>query len=328
MKLLTFRHPETGLPSPGVLLDDYWILDLSPASRVAGEKDILSVDALIAAGDEGIAHARRVLAHAKANPATATLHALPAVTLLAPFRPLQLRCFSVYPKHMRNATRQVLAHDHGPLVRLAGRLLMKAASKRFLARPVYYKGTHTHIVGPDAPILRPPHGERLDYELELGVIIGKKGKEISEVDALAHIFGYTIFNDVSARKQLRREVGGIGGTGPTKGKDFDHSNIIGPWIVTRDEIEDPQQLQGIARLNGKEVGRGHTGGMAHSVARQIAHLSHGETIYPGELIGTGAMENCCGIEHWRFLEEGDEVELEIERIGTLASRVVPRVGTA
>lgn len=321
MKLLTFCHPETGKPAPGALLEDHWILDLAAASNAAGEDEIKSIDQLVIQGDEGVSRARRVLAHAEANLTKATLHGLPGTVLLAPFKPIQLRCFSVYPQHVRNATRQVLKHEHGAIVRFLARFVMGAASKRFQSKPLYYKGVHTHIVGPDASIIRPPYGERLDFELELGVIIGKQGKDISEGDALSHVFGYTIFNDVSARKQLRQEVGGIGSAGPTKGKDFDNSNIIGPWIVTRDEIADPQKLQGIARLNGKEIGRGNTSGMAHSIAREITHLSYGETIYPGELIGSGAMENCCGIEHWTFFEDGDEVDLEIEHIGTLTSRV-------
>lgn len=325
MKLFTFEDVRTGAPRPGSLVDDHWAVDLGTASQAAGMKEIGSIDELIREGDDGIERARKAMEFAGANLASSELLPFDKLTLLAPCQPIQMRCFSVYPQHARNAFQQVLKHEHGLAVRLLAKLFMGAAGKRFAAKPFYYKGIHMHIVGPHAPIVRPPYGDMLDFELELAVIIGKQGKNIPEEDALSHVFGYTIFNDVSARKQLRREVSGFGSAGPTKGKDFDNSNIIGPWIVTRDEIKDPQDLHGISRLNGKEVGRGSTAGMAHSIAKQISHASYGETIYPGEMIGTGAMENCCGIEHWTFLEDGDEVELEIGRIGVLTNCVAPNL---
>lgn len=321
MKLFTFEDLRTGEPRPGSLIDEHWAVDLGIASRQAGMEEIHSIDELVREGDAGIARAKKVLNFAEARLAQTELLAINKLTLLTPCHPVQMRCFSAYPQHARNASRQVLKHEYGLAVRLLAKLFMGAAAKRFAAKPFYYKGIHMHIAGPGAPIIRPPYGEKLDFELELGVIIGKKGKNIAEEDALSHVFGYTIFNDVSARKQLRQEVSGFGSAGPAKGKDFDNSNIIGPWIVTRDEIEDPQALRGVSRVNGKEIGHGSTGGMAHSIARQIAHASYGETIYPGEMIGTGAMENCCGIEHWTFLEDGDEVELEIEKVGVLRNRV-------
>lgn len=324
MKLLTFEHPETGAPTPGLAFDDHWIIDLTQTSRSAGKPIIHSIDELILEGDDGIARAQEILAFAKAETAKASLIPMPSCKLLAPFHPRALRCFSVYPGHIQNVIRQKLKHEHGVLLRMATGFLTNMAPKRIKARPLYYKGVHLNIVGPEASIIRPPFGDRLDYELELGVIIGRGGKDIPAATALEHVFGYTIFNDVSARTQMSREMSGFGSAGPAKGKDFVNSNIIGPWIVTRDEIPDPQALEGIARINGKEIGRGRTGDMAHSVAQQIAYASYGENIYPGEFIGTGAMANCCGIEHWRFLEDGDEVDLEIKGIGQLTNQVAAK----
>ena len=193
--------------------------------------------------------------------------------------------------------------------------------KEFYRGPAYYKGNHTSVVGPEVDIPWPSFPEtKLDYELELGLVIGRSGQDIAESDALAYVFGYTIYNDLSARDRLHTELMG-GKLGPLKGKDFEGGNAIGPWIVTADEIPDPGALRMEVRVNGVSRGVGHTSEMYHSVGAMVAEASLGELVLPGEFIGTGAVGDGTGIERWEFLEPGDVVELEIEKIGLLRNRV-------
>jgi len=136
------------------------------------------------------------------------------------------------------------------------------------------------------------------------------------------------FQRFSARDIQVKEMGGR--LGPTKGKDFDCGNAIGPVLVTPDEIPDPYNLIMKARLNGEEVSRGHTRGMTWTFEQMIAYVSRSETLYPGEFFGSGTgtvpesgeESRCCGVEMGRFLQPGDTIELEVERIGTLRSHIV------
>jgi 2-keto-4-pentenoate hydratase/2-oxohepta-3-ene-1,7-dioic acid hydratase in catechol pathway len=160
----------------------------------------------------------------------------------------------------------------------------------------------------------------MDYELEIAAVIGRKGRDIAQSDANNYIFGYTIFNDFSARDAQAREMSGP--LGPAKGKDFDGANILGPCIVTPDEIGDLYNLTMIARVNGEEWSRGNTGTIHWRFDQIIAFLSDSETLYPGEVLGSGTVGNGCGLESLRFLKHGDEVELEIENIGVIRNRVL------
>jgi 2-keto-4-pentenoate hydratase/2-oxohepta-3-ene-1,7-dioic acid hydratase in catechol pathway len=110
--------------------------------------------------------------------------------------------------------------------------------------------------------------------------------------------------------------------GPAKSKDFDTANVMGPCLVTADEVEDPYNLTMIARVNGEEWGRGNSSAMRWKFEDVIAHVSRSETLYPGEFLGSGTVGNGCGFEQMRYLKPGDVVELEVERIGILRSRVV------
>jgi len=110
--------------------------------------------------------------------------------------------------------------------------------------------------------------------------------------------------------------------GPAKSKDFDTGNVMGPCLVTADEIEDPYNLKMTARVNGEEWGSGNTKDMFWKFEDVIAHISQGETLYPGEVLGSGTVGNGCGLEQMRYLQPGDHVELEIEKIGILASHIV------
>jgi 2-keto-4-pentenoate hydratase/2-oxohepta-3-ene-1,7-dioic acid hydratase in catechol pathway len=137
--------------------------------------------------------------------------------------------------------------------------------------------------------------------------------------AREHIFGYTIFNDISARDAQAVEMGGM--LGPAKGKDFDTGNVMGPCLVTVDELPDPYNLSMVARVNGEEWGRGNSRDMYWKFEDVIAHISRSETLYPGEFFGSGTVGNGCGLEQMRYLKPGDVVELEVEGIGLLRTRI-------
>jgi len=184
--------------------------------------------------------------------------------------------------------------------------------------PVYYKGNHRTIIGPDEPLSWPLETTKLDYELELACIIGRKGKDISERQAEDYIAGYTIMNDFSARDIQFQEMACR--LGPAKGKDF--ATALGPCLVTPDEIADLGALTMIARVNGEEWSRGRFGTIHWSFAQMIAHVSRGETIYPGDVFGSGTVGGGCGLELDRYLKPDDVVELEIQPIGILRTRVV------
>lgn len=186
--------------------------------------------------------------------------------------------------------------------------------------PLYYKGNRFSCIGHDEPVYWPTFAEKMDYELELAVIIGKTVRDIPEESAMEAVFGYTIFNDFSARDQQSRETSFR--MGPAKGKDFDTGNAFGPCIVTRDEIPNPESLRMAVRINGKLVTETVSGGMQHGIAKCISYISQSETLHPGEIIGLGTLGNGCGYESLSFLQDGDEVELEVENIGTLRNRLM------
>ena len=189
--------------------------------------------------------------------------------------------------------------------------------------PVYYKGNHRTIIGPDEDLLWPLETTKLDYELELACVVGRKGRDISERDAQHYIAGYTIMNDFSARDIQFQEMACR--LGPAKGKDF--ATAIGPCLMTPDEIPDLNALTMIARVNGEVWSKGRFGTIHWSFPQMIAHVSRGETIYPGDLFGSGTVGGGCGLEMDRYLNPGDVVELEIQPIGVLRTRVVSKKGT-
>jgi 2-keto-4-pentenoate hydratase/2-oxohepta-3-ene-1,7-dioic acid hydratase in catechol pathway len=184
--------------------------------------------------------------------------------------------------------------------------------------PVYYKGNHRTIIGPDEVLSWPLDTMKLDYELELACVIGRKGKDVSERRAEDYIAGYTIMNDFSARDIQFQEMACR--LGPAKGKDF--ATALGPCLVTPDEIADLGALTMIARVNGEEWSRGRFGTIHWSFAQMIAHVSRGEMIYPGDVFGSGTVGGGCGLEMDRYLKPGDVVELEIQPIGVLKTQVV------
>ncbi|EKN65774.1 fumarylacetoacetate hydrolase family protein [Neobacillus bataviensis LMG 21833] len=193
--------------------------------------------------------------------------------------------------------------------------------------PVFYFSNHLAIKGPGESIVIPIECEWLDYELEIACIIGKEGRGISEDKADEYIFGYCILNDWSARDLQRKEM--KVGLGPAKGKDF--STSIGPWVVTKDEMEPFKAGKGFnltmkARVNGSLLSEGNMKDIYYSFGEMIARASQGVTLYPGEIIGSGTVGTGCilelGEEIHRWLEPGDEVELEIDHLGVLKNTII------
>ena len=182
----------------------------------------------------------------------------------------------------------------------------------------YYKGDPDTVVGPDALVQIPQYCQKFDYELELAMVIGRRGKNIRKDEAERYIAGYTIWNDFSARDQQMREA--PLGMGPSKAKDFDAGNAVGPYLVTADEL-DVTNLRMVARVNGEVWTDSTSAGRQFSFAELIVHVSQSETIHPGELWGSGTVTGGSGLELGRWLQPGDLVELEIEGIGILRNQV-------
>lgn len=195
-----------------------------------------------------------------------------------------------------------------------------AVPKTFYEQPIYYKANRFAVIGTDHDVRWPAYSNVLDFELEFGFFIGKQATDVSKEAARSYIYGYTIFNDMTARDAQTAEMGGQ--LGPAKGKDFDTANPMGPCLVTADELTDPYNLAMIARVNGEEWTRARSNTMYWKFEDLIAHISRSETLYPGEFIGSGTVEGGCGLELMRFLSPGDTVELEVEGIGVLRNRVV------
>lgn len=194
--------------------------------------------------------------------------------------------------------------------------------------PVFYFTNPNAVFGHEDLIPYPHYTRALDFELEIAAVIGTGGKDIQPDDAPAHIFGYTIFNDWSARDVQRKEM--AVGLGPAKGKDF--ASSFGPVVVTHESLVDKAtgrpgvyDLEMVARVNGKEYSRGNLKDIHWSFGEIIARASEAVMLHPGDVIGSGTVGTGCLLELTKFqgpwLEHGDVVELEIERIGVLRNTI-------
>jgi len=188
--------------------------------------------------------------------------------------------------------------------------------------PALFLRTRESLIAAGEPIVRPRQSERLDYEAELMIVIGKGGRNIKEENALDHIFGYTLFNDVSVRDYQRKS------SQWTPGKNFDRTGPVGPLVVTPDEL--PKGAAGLkimTRLNGQTLQNDNTHNMIFPVVTAIAAISEFATLKPGDLIATGTPQ---GVGHARkpplWMRPGDTVEIEVEQIGILRNKIVDDVG--
>lgn len=290
MKLLMFRHdgdPRLGALRPG---DEDEVVDLSEVA-----KDVLAV---VDAGERGLEEARKAAKNASRG------LRLKDVTLLPPIDNPRGNIIAMGRNYQKHAEETASDGDVKP--------------------PTIFTKAITSITGPyDDIAIDAAISEEIDWEVELGVVIGKSGANIARRDAMDHVFGYFVLNDVSAR-DIQNGWGGQ----YFKGKSLDRSCPTGPWIVTKDEAPDPGNLDLRLTVNGVPKQEGNTRDMIHAVDSIIEWTSKGMTLLPGTLIATGTPD---GVGFARkppeFLHPGDLMETEVSGIGVLRNRVVAaRVG--
>ena len=247
---------------------------------------------LIAAGPGALARLKEAAGRA---PATAKL-ALDTIKFALPIaRPSKIICVGLnYALHAKEGGHEIPTY------------------------PSFFLRVPTSLVAAGAPVIRPKASVQLDYECELTIVIGEGGRHIPESKALEHVFGYTLFNDVSVRDYQRKTSQWM------PGKNFDGTGPLGPWVVTADEL--PPGASGLritTRVNGSTMQDSNTSDMIFPTARIIALLSEIMTLEPGDLIATGTPS---GVAHARkppaWMKHGDKVEVEVEGIGVLANPIV------
>lgn len=322
-KFATFRagngQPRTGIVHGG----DARVFDLAAAAERAGRADhpFGSMLGLMDAGPAGLDQARRLFDERGRDDDLSA--ALATVELLAPVpEPRQMRDAMSFPLHIRQSPRgmrKLAARGNAEALAAIDAEPLAPVADVYRELPIYYITNRLVVCGPDATVRWPRYSEVMDYELEFGVFVGRTAANVPASQAHGHIFGFTIFNDFSARDQQMKEMPGW--LGPSKGKSFDGANVLGPWIVTPDEVGDPYALAMEARINGEVWSQGRSEGMLFSFEELIAHMSRDETLFAGEFIGSGTVGNGCGLEHGRFLRHGDTIELEVEKIGVLRNKV-------
>ena len=278
MKLL--RHGPSGAEKPGLLHDDGTIRDLSGlVSDIGGA--VLS--------DAGIAMLRGI------DPAS--LPVVAAETRLGPCVAGTGKFICIGLNYADHAAESGMAVPPEPVI------FMKATSA---------------ICGPNDPIIIPRGSQKTDWEVELAVIIGTKAKYVTEDQALAHVAGYAVSNDVSERSFQAERAGQW-----TKGKSCDNFGQLGPWLVTRDEVADPQALPMWLTVNGATQQNGTTATMVYDVAHLVSYLSQFMTLHPGDVISTGTPPGVgMGQKPPRFLKAGDVVELGIAGLGQQRQDVI------
>ncbi|HVZ39542.1 MAG TPA: fumarylacetoacetate hydrolase family protein [Candidatus Kapabacteria bacterium] len=318
MKLVTYvtRGQSAAAGRPGAIVGDR-IVDLQDAMNVA------SVLELLQRGEGGMSQARSVVEAAATDAEMQAKGALVSdVVLLAPIpRPTSMRDGYAFRQHVEAARR-----NRGVEM-----------IPEFDLFPVFYFTNHQAVTGPGDVAVQDLHLNRLDFELECAIVIGREGRNIKASEADEYIAGYTVMNDWSARALQMEEM--KLSLGPAKGKDF--ATSIGPYLATRDELAarripgesgERYDLAMATRVNGTEVSRGNLRDMTWTFAQILERASYGVTLYPGDVIGSGTVGTGCFLElngskisdNW-WLKDGDVVECEIDLLGTLRN-TVKRVG--
>jgi 2-keto-4-pentenoate hydratase/2-oxohepta-3-ene-1,7-dioic acid hydratase in catechol pathway len=302
MKFVTFYHSDNQLRA-GVLIEDQ-VIDLNLASD--GElpnsmAEFLKNQSVYMAVLERLLGSNNVPTISIRN-----------VQLTAPLpNPTSFRDFVAFETHVKNATKR-----SGDTV-----------APEWYEMPIFYFSNPNAMKGTGEEVKRPSKCIRLDYELELACVIGKEGKNIKASEAEEYIFGYTILNDWSARDLQMKEMKVL--LGPAKGKDF--ATSIGPWIVTKDELEpyrvgDRFDIDMSAKVNGEVLSKGNFKDIYYSFGEMIERASEEVTLYPGDIIGSGTVGFGClmelGEEVHRWLEPGDVVELTITGLGSLTNTII------
>jgi 2-keto-4-pentenoate hydratase/2-oxohepta-3-ene-1,7-dioic acid hydratase in catechol pathway len=310
--------------------NDAQVVDLRRAAQINKENDLgpfSTMLGLIESGERGWEKAKWLTEHSAPDAIFDTA----SCQLMAPLpQPVQIRDFLCFEGHLLGAVKALATlaarKTENPEERL------RAIAERsdwvipeiWYQQPVYYTANRLAIASPNEEIVCPHYCQLFDYELEFAAIIGKGGKDVSRDRARSHIFGYTVYNDWSARDEQTRVMPGM--LGPGKAKDFDQGITLGPCIVTADEIPDPYCLKMTARVNGEQWSSGYSGDMYHKFEDCIADVTRSQTLYPGEVIGSGTVATGCGLEHLKFLEHGDSVELDVSSIGKMSNTVIKTHG--
>ncbi|MGE0850238.1 MAG: fumarylacetoacetate hydrolase family protein [Hyphomicrobiaceae bacterium] len=288
MKLMMFAK---GAGAALGLVEGTTVIDLS-AADAALPKDLKT---LIAAGPGALGTIKAAAAKAPATAKSAIGAAKPALPISPPGK---IVCVGLnYALHAKEGGHAIPTY------------------------PSFFLRVPTSLVAAGAPVIRPKCSVQLDYECELTIVIGKRGRHIPEDKALEHVFGYTLFNDVSVRDFQRKT------SQWTPGKNFDATGPLGPLVVTADELPPGASgLRIVTRLNGETMQDSNTSDMIFSTARTIALLSEFMTLEPGDVIATGTPS---GVAHARkpppWMKAGDRVEVEVEKIGVLSNPIVDEV---
>jgi 2-keto-4-pentenoate hydratase/2-oxohepta-3-ene-1,7-dioic acid hydratase in catechol pathway len=291
MKLLTIAHD--GLPAPGILLGDRVLLiEAASEGRISGPLRGILGDA------DRMSALRELEGAALRGEAFAARCCVPFRTeeLLAPIpRPGKVLCLGLNYR------------DHAV-----------ESGHRVPDEPVVFSKASSSVIGPGASIRLPGVSDQVDYEVELAFVVGCAAKGVAAAQAMMHVAGYTVLNDVTARDYQRLKGGGQW----TLAKSFDTFCPIGPWIVTADEVEDPHRLHLECAVSAQTMQSSSTEQMIFSIPRIIEYLSAALTLEPGDVVGTGTPPG-VGFARTppRFLAAGDVVECTVEKVGTLVNPV-------
>ncbi|MDA8217135.1 MAG: fumarylacetoacetate hydrolase family protein [Dehalococcoidales bacterium] len=315
MRFVTYRHD--GEQHLGLLSGDETVVDLAKAPALAQALGLqigpVPADMLgfIAAGEAALASARQLadaLAAESRQAVTADLLGKGVLVRLA-----EVALLAPIPRPRKNVF--CLGLNYADHAAEGNRVLKRDISLPEV--PIFFTKAVTAVTGPGAEIPLALHATKeLDYEAELGVVIGRQGKNIAAADAYDYVFGYTIVNDISARDLQRRHNQWF------KGKSLDGTCPLGPHIVHKDELPNPMNLAIASRVNGEQRQHSNTSRMIFSIPQTIESLSLGMTLEPGDIIATGTPEGVgFAMQPPALLHDGDVVEIEVEGIGILRNRV-------
>lgn len=324
MRLITYRGE--GVEKIGAWIEgDKFIVDLKKSATLLAKTDVdfQSMQSLIEGGSQCWELANWLIEQRPDEAVCQTEE----VTLLAPIpRPIQLRDCLTFPEHLVNSkityAESEIAKAEDPVSK---RLELEQAgmfelAPSFYEYPVYYISNALSVHGPETEVNWPAYSSYIDYELEWAAVVGKTIPQGQHVLPESPIFGYTIFNDWSARDEQFKVMSAAVNLGPGPGKDF--ANGLGPCIVTADELKTPYNQYMKARVNGKEYSSGNTSKMHYKFEDLLEYLSRGHALMPGEIIGSGTVGTGCVLELGKELSSGDVIELEVQNIGVLRNRVV------
>jgi 2-keto-4-pentenoate hydratase/2-oxohepta-3-ene-1,7-dioic acid hydratase in catechol pathway len=288
------------------------------------EEEATDMIAFLGGGDRTRAAAEAILAahsgEASVDPASATI----------PFQPRSMRAFMLWESHVIASGRMLVkrffpapaAKAVAGFERVTGKTFPKLKpNRRFHEKPTFYVANHAALLADGDPMWSPSHTEWLDFELELAFVLARPLADATPEEAEAAVGGWFIVNDWSARdvqaEDYRENI-----FGPVvKSKTF--ANSIGADVLTADAVPDWTRMSGRVRVDGELWCEGSTAGPAHSLGAMLAYASAGERLEPGDVVSTGTMPGCCGLELDRWIQPGQTVELEIDGIGTLSNRIDP-----